>query len=185
MEGATIKIPSPMKIKKRVFTISATVGLFTVILGLYAFKTHSGPEKQYIAQPPWENLKVLPKNISKDSLMDLMENYETALGVECNYCHVPKKSDPTKLDFPDDSKIEKEIARGMIKMTNEINENYFKPFFPDPKPEQVNVVNCVLCHRGTPNPEKYLAKMHLMYKTYNPDRDNRKENALGKDHHHD
>lgn len=110
-----------------------------------------------------------------------MKNYENSLGVKCNYCHATSKVDPTKLDFPNDDKIEKEIARGMIKMTNEINENYFKPYFPDPKPEQVHVVNCVLCHRGTSNPEKYLSQMGKMYKTYDPNRDNRKEKAMEKE----
>lgn len=169
-----------MKIKNRLLPLGTAVVVLATVIGLYAFKADAGADKPYIAQPPWENLKVLPKDISKDSLTALMKNYETALGVQCNYCHVPKKSDPSKLDFPSDAKIEKEIARGMIKMTNEINENYFKPYFPDPKPEQVQVVNCVLCHRGTANPEKYLAKMHTMYKTYDPERDNRKEKELEK-----
>lgn len=82
------------------------------------------------------------------------------------------------MDFADDSKIEKEIARGMIKMTDDINENNFKPYFPEPIPEQVHVVNCVMCHRGTVNPEKYLSQMRGMYKTYDPERDNRKEKIL-------
>lgn len=66
----------------------------------------------------------------------------------------------------------------MIAMTNEINEKNFKPFFPDPKPHQVHVVNCVMCHRGNANPEKYLSQMGDMYKTYDPNRDNRKEKIL-------
>lgn len=169
-----------MKTKKKLLALSSGMGVLILVLGLFAFKANSGPDYGYTAQPPWENLKVLPKDITKDSLIGLMKNYETSLGVNCNYCHVPKKSDPTKLDFTSDAKIEKEIARGMIKMTNEINENYFKPYFPDPKPNQVHVVNCVLCHRGTANPEKYLAKMHTMYKTYDPERDNRKEKELEK-----
>ncbi|MRT17781.1 c-type cytochrome [Vitellibacter sp. q18] len=167
-----------MKLKKILLSLFSMSAIVTLAVSFYAFKSNS--EYGYMAQPPWENLKVLPNDISKDSLIGLMKNYETALGVECNYCHVPKKDDPSKLDFPNDALIEKEIARGMIAMTNEINENYFKPYFPDPKPEQVHVVNCVLCHRGTANPEKYLAKMHLMYKTYDPERDNRKEKALEK-----
>jgi hypothetical protein len=169
-----------METKKKLLALFSGTGILTIVLGLYAFNTNPNTHKGYIPQPPWENLKVLPKDITKDSLIGLMKNYETSLGVECNYCHVPKKSDPSKLDFSKDVKIEKEIARGMIKMTNEINENYFKPYFPDPKPEQVHVVNCVLCHRGTSNPEKYLSKMDVMYKTYDPDRDNRKEKELEK-----
>lgn len=167
-----------MKAMKKLFTLFSGIGILIMVFGLYAFKEDFSTDEGYISQPPWDNLKVLPKDISKDSLTYLMKNYATSLGVKCNYCHVPSKSDPTELDFASDVKIEKEITRGMILMTNEINEKHFKPYFPEPIPKQVNVVNCVMCHRGTANPEKYLSQMGLMYKTYNPDRDNRKEKFI-------
>lgn len=144
----------------------------------YAFKTNSSKQDIYQPLPKWKNLKVLPKDISKDSLEHLMKGYAIALSVDCNHCHAPQKDNPKKLDFASDDKIEKEIARGMIQMTNDLNKNYFQPHFPDPKPAQVYVVNCVMCHRGAVNPEKYLSQMGAMYKTYNPDRDNRKEKFL-------
>ena len=167
-----------MKIKKKFLAFFSSMGILILAVGLYAFKANPNVDEGYVAQPPWENLKVLPKDISKDSLMGLMKNYSASLGVKCNYCHMPSKTDPTKLDFANDAKIEKEIARGMIGMTNEINAKHFQPYFPDPKPDQVHVVNCVMCHRGTANPEKYLSQMGTMYKTYDPDRDNRKEKIL-------
>lgn len=167
-----------MKIRKKLLTLVSSVGILIMVVGLYAFKTDIHTNDGYVSQTPWENLKVLPQNISKDSLDHLMKNYATSLSVKCTYCHVPSKVDPTKLDFASDDKIEKEIARGMIKMTNDINANYFQPHFPEPKPAQVHVVNCVLCHRGTANPEKYLSQMGTMYKTYDPERDNRKEKLL-------
>lgn len=166
-----------MNLRKNTASILSAFG-FLIILGiLLAFKANPSNE-EYIAQPTWKNLKVLPQNISKDSLTHLMENYSISLGVKCNYCHVPSKVKPTELDFASDAKIEKEIARGMIGMTNDINAKYFQPHFPNPKPDQVHVVNCVLCHRGTANPEKYLSQMGEMYKTYDPERDNRKEKIL-------
>ncbi|MDT0295406.1 c-type cytochrome [Mesonia ostreae] len=165
-----------MKLKKKLLALSSAIGLLLVILGLFAFKTDLNSDRGYVVpNDSWENLKVLPQDISKDSLEFLMNNYATSLGVKCNYCPAVIKKDPTKLDFPSDAKIEKEIGREMIKMTNEINAIYFQRHFPDPKPEQVNVFNCVFCHRGTANPEKYLSQMGAMYKTYDPDRDNRKE----------
>ena len=167
-----------MKINKKLLSLLSGIGILIFVLGLYAFKANPTAYEGYSPQPPWENLKVLPKDISKDSLDHLMKGYSIALGVNCNHCHAPSKKDPTKLDFPNDDKIEKEIARGMIGMTDEINEKNFKPFFPDPKPHQVHVVNCVMCHRGNANPEKYLSQMGDMYKTYDPDRDNRKEKIL-------
>lgn len=170
-----------MKMKKKLLALFSGIGILTIVMGLYAFNDKPNDSEEYIPQTPWENLKVLPQDISKDSLIGLMKNYEHSLGVQCNYCHAPSKKDPTKLDFASDAKIEKEIARGMIAMTNEINEKHFKPYFPDPKPSQVYVVNCVMCHRGNSNPEKYLSQMNsLMYKTYDPNRDNRKEKEMEK-----
>ncbi len=167
-----------MKLKKKFLALFSGIGVLMMILGMYAFKTNPANKEHYSTLPPWDNLKVLPKDISKDSLDHLMKNYATSLGVKCNHCHAPSKKDPTKLDFASDAKIEKEIARGMIGMTNDLNENFFLPHFPDPKPKQAHVVNCVMCHRGTPNPEKYLSQMGDMYKTYDPNRDNRKEMIL-------
>lgn len=164
-----------MKIKKKLLTLFSTIGILIVMLGLYAFKSDSAINESYVPQTDWKNLKVLPQDISKDSLDYLMNNYSVSLGVNCTHCHAPSKEDPTKLDFPSDEKIEKEIARVMIKMTDNLNDTIFKPHFPDPKPNQVSVVNCVMCHRGTVNPEKYLSQMGDMYKTYDPNRDNRKE----------
>lgn len=157
-----------MRIKKKLLSVLLSLGFVVLIGQSLAFTT----------QTKWANLKVLPQDISKDSLFYLMEGYNIALGVNCNHCHAPNKKTPSKLDFSSDEKIEKEIARGMIKMTAAINQDYFQPHFPDPKPTQVFVINCVMCHRGTSNPEKFLSQMGSMYKTYDPNRDNRKEEII-------
>lgn len=167
-----------MNIRKKTFSVMMSVGFLGLMMVFYAFKSNSISHSDYQPQTKWKNLKVLPQNISKDSLTHLMEGYSNALSVDCNYCHAAQKDNAKKLDFASDEKIEKEIARGMIKMTNDLNKNYFLPHFPDPKPTQVYVVNCVMCHRGASNPEKYLSKMSTMYKTYDPNRDNRKEKIL-------
>lgn len=166
-----------MKTKKKLLTFFYTVGILMMVMGLYAFKS-ANVHESYLPQTPWKNLKVLPQDISKDSLDYLMKGYTTALSVKCSYCHAPSTSDPSKLDFASDLKIEKEIARGMIKMTDDLNANYFRPHFPEPKPAQVHVVNCVLCHRGVANPEKYLSQMGSMYQIYDPELINRKEKIL-------
>ena len=167
-----------MNIRKKSISVLMSVGFICLMLVFYAFKSNTVSQSDYQPQTKWKNLKVLPQDISKDSLNHLMEAYSNALNVDCNHCHAPQKDNPKKLDFASDAKIEKEIARGMITMTNDLNKNYFQPHFPDPKPAQVYVVNCVMCHRGVSNPEKYLAKMNTMYKTYDPKRDNRKEEIL-------
>lgn len=88
----------------------------------------------------FKNLKILPKDISKDSLMALMKGYNQALGVKCNHCHTMDKSS--------DKKHEKEIARHMIKFTNELNAKEFAPIGEQYK----NAVQCATCHRGSTKP---------------------------------
>lgn len=167
-----------MKINKKLLVTFSIIGLIPMAVVLQSFVLSSSMEEGYEMPAQWKNLKVLPQDISKDSLEFLMVGYSNALGVNCGHCHSPQKDNPGRLDFAADGKIEKEIARGMIHMTNDLNEKYFKPHFPEPIPDQVFVVNCVMCHRGTPNPELYLSKMGSMYKTYDPEKDHRKEIIL-------
>lgn len=167
-----------MKIKRRTLSVILSLGIIILVSQFYGFTPKTNDSNAIVQEHKWKNLKVLPQDITKDSLMALMHGYENALSVGCDHCHAPRKDNPEKLDFASDEKIEKEIARGMINMTNEINANYFQPHFPDPKPAEVFVVNCVMCHRGTVNPELYLSKMGSMYKTYKEGRDNRKEMIL-------
>lgn len=91
-------------------------------------------------QNGFKNLKVLPQNISKDSLMGLMRSYNQALGVKCNHCHVADKSA--------DDKHEKDIARHMIKFTDELNTKEFAPIGP----EYTQAIQCATCHRGSTKP---------------------------------
>lgn len=154
--------------KKNIVSVFYLLCFIAVLGGFYAFTTNA--ITQYNEQKPkWENLKVLPKDISKDSLEQLMKSYNISLGVKCSYCHTPKEDDPEKLNFADDSKMAKEIARGMIVMTDEINEDHFRPYYPDPKPHQVYDVSCVTCHRGTPNPQAYLEGVGKLFPTEESD----------------
>lgn len=99
----------------------------------------------------FKNLKVLPKNISSENLSKIMiEDFEDGLGVSCNYCHVPG-NDPAGLDYANDAKPEKQIARHMMRMTLNINRNYFKlkhPMIGD----SILAISCVTCHNGQPRP---------------------------------
>lgn len=148
---------------KNIKSILYIVGFFSIaaILGtLYSFTPGTITSYNAPENGEWENLKVLPQDISEDSLYGLMHEFERALGVKCIYCHVPNKSGD-KLDFASDEKMQKEIARGMIVMTNDINKNYFDAH-RDPKKGLV-AVRCVMCHRGNANPEKYLQDVGLYY----------------------
>lgn len=97
---------------------------FLIILGciisvviFQAFTTSSDPE--------WQNLKILPKDISKQGLDSVMHHFTVALGVKCNFCHVRNEAE-RKMDFASDDKPEKNIARKMMLMSIDINKNYFK-----------------------------------------------------------
>ena len=94
------------------------------------------------------NLKILPKDISKEQLDTIMNHFKTALGVRCNFCHVFKDGKP---DFASDEKEEKNIARYMMTMTGEINVKYFN-FGNSTRPDTISVVKCITCHHGYPHP---------------------------------
>ena len=107
-------------------------------------------------KPPEEhkfsNLKVLPKKISHDDLMKVMDDWKEALGVKCGFCHAPSKDSTVHHpDFASDDKPEKNIARSMYKMTHRINKKYFS-FEKNEKGESEPAVQCVTCHHGSPHP---------------------------------
>ncbi|MEO6539106.1 MAG: c-type cytochrome [Ferruginibacter sp.] len=99
-------------------------------------------------QHKFKNLKVLPKNISEDSLDKIMDGFKAALGVKCGYCHL--RNDSTKkFDFASDVKPEKETARKMMLMTKGINKKYFN--YGEGK-DMPRTITCITCHRGNPLP---------------------------------
>lgn len=98
-----------------------------------------------------QNLKVLPQDISRDSLIAVMHLWEDALGVGCNYCHAPRKDDPRKLDFASDEKQEKEFARHMVVMTDSINKQYFA-WWPEQNTTRPAAITCYTCHKGHKEP---------------------------------
>ena len=157
------KITNTMKTKKlkSILSFLGFLGMIGVIITLTtnATKTYNPVSETKTA---WKNLKVLPQNITQDSLMFVMHTFNSSLGVDCNHCHATQKDNPEKLDFPSDAKLNKEIARGMLVMTNDINAKYFLPHVPDPKPKQITTVYCITCHRGNSNPEAYLQGVSKM-----------------------
>ncbi|MBX3253546.1 MAG: c-type cytochrome [Chitinophagaceae bacterium] len=100
---------------------------------------------------PKPNLKVLPKNIDHEELSKIMKGFNVSLGVKCNHCHVPSKTDPKKLDFQSDEKPEKEVARSMMKMTAKINKKYFKQ-----NDGGASTLTCLTCHNGKAHPDSKI-----------------------------
>jgi len=102
----------------------------------------------------FKNLQVLPKNISMDSLDNLMHGYSISLGVKCSYCH-ESNANGKGLNFAGDGKVQKNIARDMIRMNNEINMKYFNPD-GSRKVTEIHEVNCMTCHNGHKSPTDYM-----------------------------
>jgi tetratricopeptide (TPR) repeat protein len=96
------------------------------------------------------NLKVLPKDISKDELVGIMRGFAGDLGVRCNHCHVGSASgDLREMHFAADDKKEKATARVMLAMVTEINGSLI-PRAGIEKPLQVK---CGTCHHGVNRPQ--------------------------------
>ena len=92
-------------------------------------------------------------HLSKKELKATMKFYSKSLGQKCSFCHVKDKS----VDLNDsitNPKIRKrlkhkEIARQMIRMTQEINKKYLS--WNHSGGRKADQVNCMLCHRGNKN----------------------------------
>ena len=121
---------------------------FTAVASL-VLATWAAPAAAQIPDK-FTNLKVLPKNISKDELVSTMRGYATGLGVRCNFCHVEAAAgDLAGTNFASDDKKEKKIARGMMMMVSEINGPLMKKTgIESPVP-----VKCITCHHGVMRPE--------------------------------
>lgn len=122
-------------------------------------------------QPVFKNLKILPKDISKNDLDTVMHHFTASLNVKCNFCHV-KNEATQKMEFDKDDKPEKRIARKMMLMAIDINTKYFKEIeeemskeddhdMPDkmlnldsqPVNNMLSYVICYTCHHGEAHPD--------------------------------
>jgi hypothetical protein len=115
--------------------------------------------------PPPTNLQVLPKDLTGREVHDIMETWEGSLGVHCDFCHTadPKNLGPNgrpRLNFADDSKPNKQIARIMYSMTQQANKDYIaKAMDLDTDHAKDNMgspVTCGTCHRGHEMPEAFV-----------------------------
>jgi thioredoxin reductase len=118
-------------------------------------QTQEGGQPQHHHEMPKPtNLKVLPKDISSADLMSTMHGYTKALGVECSFCHA---EDPElhRMNFASDAKPDKDIARTMIAMTEEINAKYLATIKDPDATTADKTVTCGTCHRGNTMPTQF------------------------------
>lgn len=97
----------------------------------------------------YSNLKVLPQDIGKRELVSTMKSFATGLGLRCTDCHEQKTpGDFSSIDWASDKLPKKDVARGMMKMVQEINGN----LLPAATGEHDFQIRCVTCHRGVTHP---------------------------------
>ena len=110
----------------------------------------SAEENDIFAKP--ENLKVLPEDISPQSLRETMKLFAMSLGVRCQACHLGEPGKPlSSFDFSSDDKPLKRKARVMLKMVQNINQVQLPKLDAIDKSERVEV-SCMSCHRGQQKP---------------------------------
>ena len=101
-------------------TSAKSVIIFLMAAGITIAAFAQDKEKKREERRP-TNLTVLPKDISHDSLINLMKEYSVSLGVRCNFCHAPSGTEGGHLDFASDDNKHKKVARYMMRMTAGIN----------------------------------------------------------------
>jgi hypothetical protein len=126
---------------RRTFLI--ITGFIAVILISFAFKKPD-PVR-------YDNLKVLPKNTTKQQMDSVMKHFSASLGVKCTFCHVRGNDEQRNFDFASDDNKNKGIARDMMKMTAKINNKYFKNH-SDENMIPSSAMTCYSCHHGEEHP---------------------------------
>jgi hypothetical protein len=125
--------------------LAAAAAVFTVSVA--AAQTGEQPNLAF-ANPPHKNLKVLPQDISGPQLLGTMKFFAQSLGVRCTFCHVGAPGQPlSSFDFASDAKREKQTARKMIAMVQQINGD-----LPAITGMSDAKVTCFTCHRGAEKP---------------------------------
>ncbi|MEP7326578.1 MAG: c-type cytochrome [Gemmatimonadota bacterium] len=112
----------------------------------------------------FENLKVLPADITRPQLLQVMRGFALGLGVRCQFCHVGQEGAPfSTFDFKSDEKPTKRTARVMLRMVHAINETWLSQLdtishdhmaMGDAHSHADRIeVQCVTCHRGNSRPQ--------------------------------
>ena len=127
--------------------------LALALVTLVAYAPQPGSELRPLAaadSTEWVNLQILPDSIPRDSLIQIMRGFSLSLGVRCDHCHAANAADDG-LDFPSDANPHKDVARGMMRMTWQVNREILPAI--DGLHGVGQLVTCYTCHRGATEPE--------------------------------
>ncbi len=114
-----------------IFTFAVFVSVFFVPKGETQTKVETAGQK-------FKSIKIL-NEMPADQMGKVMNMMSASLGVNCAFCHAANDGDYEKEGFE-----HKDAARQMLKMTFELNKNYFEG-----RPE----INCNSCHQGKAHPQ--------------------------------
>lgn len=114
-----------------IFTFAVSACVFSATKGNTQTKVETAGQK-------FKSIKVL-NEMPADQMGKVMNMMSASLGVNCAFCHASNDGDYEKEGFE-----HKDIAREMLKMTFDINKNYF---------EGKSEINCNTCHQGKPHPQ--------------------------------
>jgi hypothetical protein len=115
-----------------------------------------------------ENLKVLPSDIPQQQLLQTMQGFAQALGVQCGYCHASAPASDTpgrgggggrgrgpaapQFNFASDEKPTKKTAREMMLIVRDVNARV--PAAVGKSADAAVRVQCVTCHHGVAVPRQ-------------------------------
>ncbi len=116
------------------------IAIFTFALFTLAFFVPKGETQTKVetAGQKFKSIKVL-NDMPADQMGKVMNMMSASLGVNCAFCHASNDGDYEKEGFE-----HKDMARQMLKMTFDLNKNYFEG-----RPE----INCNTCHQGKAHPQ--------------------------------
>jgi hypothetical protein len=114
------------------------IALFAFLLFAAIFFTPKGNTQTKVetAGQKFKSIKIL-NEMPADEMGKVMNMMSASLGVDCKFCHAEN-------DFAREGFEHKDTARQMLKMTFELNKNYFES-----RPE----INCNTCHQGKAQPQ--------------------------------
>ena len=111
-------------------------------------------------EPHYKNLKVLPKNTTKQQMDSIMHHFAGSLGVRCSYCHTYNQEQKA-MDFANDDNKNKNIARDMLRMTRKLNKKYFDVSNSKSMNARLEVT-CYTCHHAAEHPATKVPPMPQM-----------------------
>ncbi|MDQ6610719.1 MAG: c-type cytochrome [Bacteroidota bacterium] len=132
-------------------TFLVTFGIVALIIISYAFTSKHD-------EPKYKNLKILSKDITHEQMDSVMHHFAMSLNVKCNFCHI-RNEETKEWNWPSDENKHKLMARNMMKMTNKINDKYFKVAGSAKNLSTALMVTCYTCHHGSTEPATKAPRM--------------------------